>query len=80
MAGEENPLKPPDGFQIVETVMGTYFYHLALGDASAVEALCGARTMHTQLPLEYWGERSHVNERYCAECLRLAHEIKEQGT
>ena len=58
-------------FRIVEGVSGTWFYHL--GHVSKLsESLCGATTMSTNVPLRFWGGRTHMNERYCAECVELA--------
>lgn len=55
---------------IREGVSGVYFYHLARGD----QPLCGATragpTMATSLPLNSWGQRTHLGEKYCRECDR----------
>jgi hypothetical protein len=52
---------------ITEGVSGTWFYHLSPMTTNAT-ALCGARTMNTSMPLQSWGVRGHLNERWCADC------------
>lgn len=52
---------------VTEGVSGTYFYHLSAGGTNA-RALCGAQTMRTKIPLSSWGNKGHLNERYCAVC------------
>lgn len=52
---------------ITEGVSGTWFYHLSLRADISV-ALCGARTMATQLPLGTWGHTGHLGERWCSRC------------
>lgn len=56
--------------KIAESVHGTWFYHLSRTEHSE-KALCGARTMHTSIPLSTWGHIGHLNERYCADCWRI---------
>jgi hypothetical protein len=56
--------------KIVEGFGGTWFYHLTNDDLQ--RALCGARTISTQLPLATWGQVGHLHERYCKECELLA--------
>lgn len=65
-----DPKKLPGGLQIVESLAGTFFYHLAR--ETPAKALCGARTMATGLPLTQWGYRGHLGERYCAICVNRA--------
>lgn len=56
--------------QIVEGVSGMWHYHLAPTDR-VHEAICGAHTMHTSIPLTYWGKSAkHIPESYCEECER----------
>ena len=57
---------PPRSLLVTEGIAGTYHYHLAFtGDT---RALCGARVMHTSVPLTAWSYRGHLNEHYCATC------------
>ena len=54
---------------IVEGVSGYYFYHLSETGLNARPALCGnKKVMQTGLPIESWGMKTHLNERYCKEC------------
>lgn len=55
---------------IVESVAGTHYYHLAERDQR--KALCEAFVMSTCLPLDCWGRRGHLGERYCRRCTELA--------
>jgi hypothetical protein len=69
-------------FQVVEGIHGTWFYHLARTQQPRLRALCSDEkpVMHTSAPLSSWGYKSgHLNERYCAECERLARESGIQG-
>jgi hypothetical protein len=59
-------------WKIVEGIAGLWHYHLARVDASDNQALCGAQTMLTHLPLETWGFRSHIRETYCDKCESIA--------
>lgn len=64
------PAEPP--LQIVESIHGTYSYHLRRGDKGL--SLCGKLVMPTSLPLTTWGYQSdHLNERYCNRCESLQH-------
>lgn len=56
--------------RIVEGRGSIWAYHLSSG--SPLEALCGAATMASEAPLESWGTVTHVGEKYCGECGRLA--------
>jgi len=58
------------GLHVTEGVSGTWFYHLSEVGTNA-RGLCGAQTMYTAIPLSSWGAKSHLNERYCADCQRL---------
>lgn len=62
--------------KIVEGVESIWFYHLSRTGKPAKPALCGnARVMQTELPLESWGLRGHLNEKYCPECEKIAKEF-----
>lgn len=52
---------------VTEGVLGTWHYHLSTTGTNAT-ALCGARTMHTSVPLSAWGFKGELRERYCSEC------------
>jgi hypothetical protein len=51
---------------IVESVHGTWFYHLR--DKENGSALCGATVMQTSIPLSAWGVRTALGERWCNKC------------
>lgn len=60
--------------KITEGVESVWRYHLSL-DHLASKGLCGARVMHTSIPLDRWGQTPpnyHIPEKWCAECARLA--------
>jgi len=64
--------------RVVEGVESTWHYHLRDDEQSPNgnrAALCGARVMQTQIPLDYWGKTPkdyHLPEKWCGECARLA--------
>ena len=53
---------------LVENIAGTWFYHLAVDG----KALCGVSVMPTQISLDAWGVKTHLNERYCSKCKELS--------
>jgi hypothetical protein len=56
--------------RVVEGIHGLWRYHLAPAERQA-QALCGAKTMVTSIPLSAWGHRSdHLYESYCEKCAR----------
>lgn len=57
--------------KIVESRTGNWYYHLG-DDPSGLIAWCGAKTMHSYARLDTWGLVTHIGERYCGECRRLA--------
>lgn len=59
--------------KVTEGVAGTWYYHISEND-NPCHSLCGELVMNTLLPLSSWGRRSHLNERYCAKCEKLAQE------
>lgn len=62
-------IAPSEVITVHENVSGNYFYHIAVDDVP----LCGrSSTMRRELRLESWGMVSHIGERYCKECERLA--------
>ena len=64
---------------IAETATSTWSYHLRrvidgrlFLSGGAPPALCGARLgWDTQMPLESWGQRSHVPSSWCQDCARI---------
>ena len=55
------------GLTVVEGIEGTWHYHLLI--AGQHDALCGnGAVISTSLPVESWGVRTHLNERYCVVC------------
>lgn len=68
---------PPETLRVTEGIAGTYHYHLSRLTAgkdgapvSATTALCGAKVMHTHVPLAAWGYHGHLHEHYCESCGR----------
>ena len=56
----------PDMLIVTEGVEGTWHYHLSRDrDGKETSALCGARVMHTSVPIEAWGRVGHLHERWC---------------
>jgi len=52
--------------KIVESPTSVWFYHLSKDGETT---LCGKTgMMQTQLPLNTWGFRSHIGEKYCKDC------------
>jgi hypothetical protein len=69
--GESVPVDSDD-LRVVETIHGTWVYHLARG--GAFRGLCGALVMNTAILLDGWGRSScntSLRERWCAECAKL---------
>lgn len=60
---------------IVEGVEGFYRYHLIEAPSRNGKALCGAPCMVTAIPLTQWGQKTHLKEKYCAECRGRAQAI-----
>jgi len=68
---KKKPDKPV--FTLREGVSSVWFYHIAEDE----EPLCGEyrlKTMETSIPLDTWGMKTHINEKYCKECDRIARE------
>jgi len=56
---------------VVEGVEGVFYYHLRVPGNRG--ALCGeSRVMQTSIPVDAWGYKSHLHERYCPKCSQLA--------
>lgn len=59
-----------DRFVVTEGVLGYWHYHISKA-SNETEALCGALTMATLMPLDLWGtESTHfpIKEKYCKQC------------
>ena len=68
MKNKNDGALPVQAFHVTEGVGGTLMYHLS-PEGTNSRSVCGAKTMHTSLPLSSWGVRSaHLNERYCQRC------------
>ena len=61
--------------QVVESLSGLWHYHLATENHT--EGLCGVKTMVTEISVDSWGAKSHLNENWCKDCARLAGLQKE---
>lgn len=63
-----------DRLQIVETISGTYFYHLSETGENGAPAICGYRqVMHSNSPLSSWNmEPTHIRYKFCTDCHRIA--------
>lgn len=57
-------------YVIKEGVEGMFHYHL--GQPHRWVSLCGRRVMSTGIPLQAWGSKSHLNEKWCSECYRMS--------
>ena len=58
--------------KIVEGVEGYYYFHLSETGKNGQPALCGNKNvMSTGLPLNTWGFKGHLNERYCEKCEKI---------
>jgi hypothetical protein len=65
-------------WQIVEGVLGIWHYHLAHQNGDPYTALCGARTMKSNAPLNSWGFKpDHFRTSYCAKCEKIAADQKK---
>ena len=59
--------------QLVEGIAGHYVYHISETGENCKPALCGNKNvMKTGVRVSTWGMVSHLNEKYCKECERLA--------
>lgn len=58
----------PSEVIISEGINGTWHYHLSFNDCTAI-SLCGKQTMASNAPRSSWGYQSHLNERYCKDCI-----------
>ena len=54
---------------VTEGVESTWYYHLSeVKDGRETVAICGARVMHTEVPITAWGFVGHLKERWCKAC------------
>lgn len=53
-------------YRVVESIRGNFFYHLAVDEDNTI---CGSKEfMERNLPIETWGMKTHLGERYCHQC------------
>jgi len=52
---------------VCEGIFGTFHYHVC-NEEHPWTAFCGAKTMPTKVPVETWGMKTHLCERYCEKC------------
>ncbi len=53
-------------YKVTEGIESTYRYHLS--EPGMYVGLCGKRVMNTGIPVAQCGTKSHLNEKWCAEC------------
>ena len=63
---------------VKEGVEGYYRYHLA--QPHRYVSLCGARVMHTSIPVSQWGTKSRLNEKWCDDCKGRSHIVANSYT
>lgn len=68
-ASDKGDTPEKNAVHITESIGGNWFYHVSPQGING-KAVCGARTMHTSVPLNAWGIKTHLNERYCSECAK----------
>lgn len=62
-----------DEYQVTEGIGGMWHYHLAPKNSAPSMALCGARTMSSQVPVAAWGRKpAHMPTSYCEACAEAA--------
>ena len=61
---------------VTEGIWGHWHYHLSHSNCQTL-AFCGKPVMPSFLPLNAWGVKTSLNEKYCEECEKV-HE-KEEG-
>jgi hypothetical protein len=68
-------------FMITEGVHGYFHYHISYVDTFS-KSLCGKNetTMWTDIPMDTWGFRGHLKERYCKECKEIYEKITNEET
>ena len=59
--------------KIVESIYGTYFYHLSDSGKTGRSALCGnINVMSTEVPMSSWNTKpGHLHEKYCEKCDKI---------
>lgn len=59
---------------IDEGIENMYVYHIRLKDKNYpgyFKAICGVNLLGKELPLDFWGLKTHMNEKYCEECMKI---------
>lgn len=69
--------RPDQPIEIAEGIAGTWFYHLRRSGENY--GLCGAKVMLSYAPLDAWGMRTHLGERWCSLCSELRVERPEKA-
>lgn len=59
-----------DQLRVAEGIFGTFYYHLR--HPRAYFGLCGDRVMFTSIPVSAWGTKTHIEERWCSRCAKIA--------
>lgn len=59
---------------VVEGVESVWYYHLRRSDPRVCDSLCGRTVFSTEIPLTGWGTVSHLKERWCKDCEKIARE------
>jgi hypothetical protein len=66
---------PPESLIVSEGRGGTFRYHISTINHPNL-GLCGAKTMHTAIPLNAWGTKDHLPSRWCPACEAVAKEME----
>ena len=64
-------------FKVTEGICGIFSYHLSHPHVSHFLSLCGAQVMPTRIPIEAWGTKTELNEKYCSDCYKKAEDAKK---
>jgi len=64
----------PSKVVVSEGIGGTWHYHLSFENSIAT-SLCSKQTMASNLSRNSWGIKSHLNERYCNECISIEQSV-----
>jgi hypothetical protein len=64
-------------YVVTEGIEGRHHYHVSNVLNKAV-ALCGSKTMHTNIPMETWGQAAdHLHAAWCGVCPRMSKKGKQ---
>lgn len=62
---------PIDTLIVSEGIGGHFHYHISTKNGPTL-AFCGAKTMHTAIPLTAWGVKDHLPSKWCKNCENTA--------